>query len=38
MIKDEILPLWTKGAQEEMGEVRSDLTLGQAVEQGIVGN
>ena len=37
-IKDEILPLWTKGAQEEMGEVRSDLTLGQAVEQGIVGN
>jgi glycyl-tRNA synthetase len=38
MIKDEILPLWTKGAQEVMGEVRSDLTLGQAVEQGIVGN
>lgn len=28
LIKDELLPLWTKGAQESMGEVINNLTLG----------
>jgi glycyl-tRNA synthetase len=37
-IKDELLPLWTKGAQEELGATRYDLTLGQAVEQGVIAN
>jgi glycyl-tRNA synthetase len=27
-VKDEILPLWTKGSQEELGAVTYDLTLG----------
>ena len=31
-VKDDILPLWTAPSQEEMGPVRSDLTLGSAVE------
>ena len=37
-VKDYLLPLWTGEAQEVMGPVRSDLTLGAAVEQGVIGN
>lgn len=37
-IKDELLPLWTKDSQEIMGPTRNDLTLGQAVEQGVIAN
>jgi glycyl-tRNA synthetase len=37
-VKDYLLPLWTGDAQEVMGQVRSDLTLGAAVEQGVIGN
>jgi len=37
-IENELLPLWTKDSQEIMGPVRNDLTLGQAVEQGVIAN
>lgn len=37
-VKDVKLPLWTAQAQEENGATVSDITLGEAVEKGIIGN
>lgn len=38
LVKDDVLPLWTAPNQEALGPVIHDLTLGDAVAQGTVGN
>jgi glycyl-tRNA synthetase len=37
-VKDDLLPLWTADNQEIMGPVINDLTIGQAVAQGVINN
>jgi len=37
-IADEVLPLWTKDNQEVLGPVTSDITMGEAVKKGVIGN